>query len=90
MTMNRLFEVMTNMKSEMYQVNAQNAPGARLLWITGKTRLGFWDPTGTEPHPYNIYAAVVAASRGEWIFYVNAYDAGTLTELMRALRLTTT
>jgi hypothetical protein len=89
-TMNRLFKVMTNLNPPQYQVNAQNAPGTRLLWFTGKTRLGFFDPTGTEPHPFNIYAAVVAASGGEWIFYVNAGDAGTLTELMRALRLTTT
>jgi hypothetical protein len=88
MTMNHLFKVMTN-HSEQWQVNAQNAPGARLLWFTGKTRPGFFDPTGTESHPFNIYLAAVAASEGEWIFYVQAYDAGTLTELMRALSFTT-
>ncbi|MDQ1535862.1 MAG: hypothetical protein QOE58_255 [Actinomycetota bacterium] len=67
-----------------------NAPGARLLWITGKTQIPF-DPTeNAKPPPWNRYAAVVAASGGEWTFYVEAGDAGTLTELMRALRLTTT
>jgi len=88
MTMNDLFTLLA--KRGQYQVNARNAPGARLLWFTGKTQFPL-DPTeNAKPPPFNRYAAVVAASGGEWIFRVNAGDARTLTELMRALRLTTT
>jgi hypothetical protein len=83
-------DIFKRMMHRHYQVNAQNAPGARVLWFTAKTRPPF-DPTGNaKPPPFNRYAAVVAASGGEWILEVQAGDAGTLTELMRALRLTTT
>jgi hypothetical protein len=88
MTTNDLFKRLTN--RGQYQVNAQNAPGARLLWFTGKTRIPFVPTGNAKPPPFNRYAAVVADSGGEWIFYVTAGDAGTLTELMRSLRLTTT
>lgn len=87
LTANDVFKRLTH---RQYQVNAQNAPGARVLWFTAKTRLPF-DPSGNaKTPPFNRYAAVVAASGGDWIFEVQAGDAGTLTELMRALRLTTT
>jgi hypothetical protein len=81
-------------KDSIYQVNARNAPGARVLWFTAKTltlnpktQIPF---NPAKPPPFNRYVAVAAASGGDWIFEVNAGDAGTLTELMRALRLTTT
>ena len=88
MTMKELFTLFTT--SGQFQVSAQNAAGARLLWFSGKGQPPY-DPSGNaKPPPFSRYVAVVASSDGQWLFEIQSEDAASFTELVKALRSTTT